>query len=189
VIGGLYQNTHESRRLCEDKAEVCCPASEMELMDGLLVVVERMLSFADFSAEGVLAPTAPIACSNGFADVLGVLAEPNDANAPEPRPNWLAPPVLVGEAKAPGVVGAKALVRPCEEVPPFLRDRLEKSRGAVLSVGPAVPRERLLLLLLLYYFVSKLTQFHMNEATYETDRQAGGQTERWTDILVTTGPY
>lgn len=151
MIGGLYQKTQGSRRGCEERAEVCCPASEIEPMDGLPVVAERMLSFADFSAEGVLAPTAPIACSNGFVDVLGVLAEPNDANAPEPRPNWLAPPALVGEAKAPGVVGAKGLARPCEEVPPFLRDRLEKSRGAVLSVGPGVPSERLLLLLLLLF--------------------------------------
>lgn len=118
-------------------------------MDGLPVAVERMASFADFSAEGVLAPMAPIACSNGFAGVLGVLAEPNDANAPEPRPNWFAPPVLVGEAKAAGVVGAKGPVRPWEEVAPFLRDRLEKSRGVVLSVEPVVPRERLLVLVLL----------------------------------------
>ena len=87
VIGGLYQNTQVSRRVCEDAADVCCPVSEIEPMDGFPIAVERKASFADFSAEGVFAPTAPIACSNGFADVCGVLAEPNDANAPEPRPN------------------------------------------------------------------------------------------------------
>jgi hypothetical protein len=76
----------------------------------LPMAVERIASLADFSADGVLAPTAPIAVSNGFAKAFGVLAEPNDANAPDPRPNWLAPPALVGEATAPGVVGAKGLL-------------------------------------------------------------------------------
>lgn len=128
-------------------------------MAGLPVAVERMASFADFSAEGVLAPTAPIACSNGFAVVLGVLAEPNDANAPEPRPNWLAPPVPVGEAKAAGVVGAKGPVRPWEEVAPFFRDKLEKSRGVVLSVETVVPSERLLglVLYIIFHVVRKLS--------------------------------
>ena len=120
--------------------------SAIELMDGLLRVVDRMASFADFSEEGVLAPTAPMACSKGFPWDLGVLADPNDANAPEPSPNWFAPPALVGDVRLPpGVVALKGFERPWEEVVPLrLRARPEKSRGVVeLSDWLVVESERL----------------------------------------------
>lgn len=100
-------------------------------MEGLPTAVVRMASFADFSPEGVLAPKAPMACSKGFPCALGVFAEPKDANAPDPRPK-LAPPALVGEVRLPpGVVALKGFERPWEELPPFLRARLEKSRRVV----------------------------------------------------------
>ena len=44
-----------------------------------------------------------MADSKGLPDVLGVLADPNEANAPEPRPNALEAP-LVGDTRPPGVV-------------------------------------------------------------------------------------
>ena len=43
--------------------------------------------------------------SNGLPDVFGVFAEPNDAKAPEPKPNALEAPAPVGETRPlPGVV-------------------------------------------------------------------------------------
>lgn len=125
----------------------------MEPIDGLLAEDRSMASFAVFSVEGVLAPTAPIACSNGFPWLFGVLAEPKDANAPDPRPNWLAPPALVGDVRPPpGVVALKGLAArlPWEDEgpPPLRRARLEKSRGVVVELSEdellGVDSERLL---------------------------------------------
>lgn len=112
-------------------------------------LLPRPPSFTDFSAKGVLA-AEPRADSNGFPGDLGVFAEaePNEANAPEPRPKALeAPPV--GDARPPpGVVmELKGLDFPCEELSP--PNRLEKGalRPDELSPGPPEPdvlRERLL---------------------------------------------
>lgn len=76
-------------------------------------------SLADFSALGVLAEgvAAPSAASKGFPDVLGVLAEPNDAKAPWPKPKADAP----GDTKPPpGVVMLLKglLLLSCDELSP-----------------------------------------------------------------------
>jgi len=79
-----------------------------------------------------LATAEPMALSKGLPAVLGVLADPNDANAPEPRPKALeAPPV--GDVKpAPGVLKGLALP-PCDDVsPPWRREK-----GAARDESPA----------------------------------------------------
>lgn len=74
----------------------------------------------------------------------------------------------MGDANPPGVVGAKGLERPCEEVPPFLRDRLEKSRGVVLSAEPGVPNERLPVVApVLLLFACERDGFHKDRCTQE----------------------
>ncbi len=96
----------------------------MEPIEGLPVVEDFMESLASFSVEGVFTPpNAPIACSKGFPDVLGVLAEPANPKAPDPRPNWFDAPV-VGDVITPGGaagVALKGFERPWEEVGPALR--------------------------------------------------------------------
>ena len=64
---------------------------------------------------GVLA-AAPKAASIGFPGVLGVLAEPKEAKAPDPSPKALDAP---GEARPAGVVmELKGFLPPCEELSP-----------------------------------------------------------------------
>lgn len=92
----------------------------------------------------------PMAISKGLPGVLGALpAAPNDANAPDPRPNALEPPP-VGEARPlPGVVAENGLGFPWDEVGPPLRRaeaRDEKSLAAVEESVWLVARDRLLVL-------------------------------------------
>lgn len=118
-------------------------------------------SLDDFSAEGVLLPTPPelMASSKGLPGVLGVLADPKAAKAPEPSPKAVEPPPAPpppppaappGDVRPPpGVVAEKGLPRPpWEEMePPLRRERDEKSlEVAGVSVW-FVESERLLLVL------------------------------------------
>jgi len=103
-------------------------------------------SFADFSAEGVLAE-GPRAASKGFPGDFGVFAEPNEAKAPDPRPKALdAPPV--GEDNPLGVVTElKGFDFPCDELSPPNRFENVALRPAGLSPWPPeldVERESLL---------------------------------------------
>ncbi len=111
-------------------------------------------SFADFSADGVFAaPTlAAKEASNGLPVDLGVLAEPKDANAPEPRPNALDAPA-VGEARLPPgvVIELKGFVFPCDELSPPNRlgnDALRPAEGSPWPLELGVERESLPELLL-----------------------------------------
>lgn len=69
---------------------------------------------------------------------MGVLPEPKEANAPEPRPKALDAAV-VGDARAPGVVTElKGLDLPCEELsPPYRLDKVLRPEG--LSPWALVP--------------------------------------------------
>lgn len=91
--------------------------SEMEaICDGLPT------AFAESLDCPVLATAVAMAESKGLADVFGVLAEPKDAKAPEPKPKALEAP-LVGETSAlPGVL-LKGLALLVGVSPPW---RLEK---------------------------------------------------------------
>lgn len=70
-------------------------------MEAMLGALPKVLA-ASFPCPA-LGTADPMAVSNGLAEVFGVLAEPKDAKAPDPRPKALdAPPV--GDVKPPGVV-------------------------------------------------------------------------------------
>lgn len=60
-------------------------------------------AFPTALAESFLGVAEAMAISKGLPAVLGVLADPNEANAPEPRPKALEAP-LVGDTRPPGVV-------------------------------------------------------------------------------------
>lgn len=83
-----------------------------------------MILVGGFFSAGVVGTVAGVAAvlkSNAVPGVLGVLlADPNEAKAPEPSPKAEEPPV-VGDASAPGVNGEMALngLRPpCDDVSP-----------------------------------------------------------------------
>jgi hypothetical protein len=120
-MGGRNQNTHPLRRGCElvdADAPPLVPTldsakAELAAFPGAALL--KPPSLADFSAVGVLA-AAPKAASIGFPGVLGVLAEPKEANAPDPSPNAVD---ALGETSPPGVVmGLKGFLPPCEELSP-----------------------------------------------------------------------
>jgi hypothetical protein len=76
-------------------------------------------------------PPAALPKSKAVPGVFGVFdADPNDANAPDPRPNAVDAPT-VGDATLAGTTGdivLKGLDRPCEEVSPPKRFDAEKLR-------------------------------------------------------------
>lgn len=91
----------------------------------------------------VLATAEPIAVSKGFPADFGVLAEPNEAKAPEPKPKALEAP-LVGDARLPpGVL--KGLALPCADMSPPWRlgtEELREASPADEPLGPFVDVER-----------------------------------------------
>ena len=80
-------------------------------------------SLVDFSVEGVLAPpNAPIVCSKGFPEDLGVLTVPENPKAPDPSPNWFEALAVGDVIPAAGAGTAlKGFGRPWEEEGPALR--------------------------------------------------------------------
>jgi hypothetical protein len=110
------------------------------VLSGLVVVfVEDEVLFLEFGR--------PIARSNGFPGVLGVFAEPNAANAPEPRPNAFDADEGPGDARLPpGVLmDSKGFVLPWEEESPNLLEKEALRLVVALSPPAVVPLEPLLL--------------------------------------------
>jgi hypothetical protein len=138
-MGGRYQKVHEFRNTCAELDAVFI--SEMEAMLGARPTVLPVESLAPVFPAGT---AEPMAVSKGFADDLGVLAEPKEANAPDPRPKALEAPV--GEVKPPpGVVALKGPFFAEEGVsPPVRREREAFFEESELLVP--VERESLLLL-------------------------------------------
>lgn len=126
-MGGRNQNTQPLRRgweFADADAPPLAPAAAVAapVFDSALLPVVDLLprppSLADFSAVGVLAAAAPSEASKGFPGVLGVLAEPKEANAPDPSPNAVD---ALGETSAPGVVVMELkglFLPPCDELSP-----------------------------------------------------------------------
>ena len=113
--------------------------SEIEAILGALptVLVES------FTVDLLAGAAEPIAVSKGLPPDFGVLAEPKEANAPDPKPKALEAPV--GEVKPPpGVVALRG---------PFFADegaslaaRLEKEGFLESEPLPPVDKESLLVL-------------------------------------------
>lgn len=112
-MGGRYQKDHASfsgwALAAKDDADALSSA-----MDAMLETLEMGL---DPSFETViLLTTDPKAVSNGLVPDLGVLADPNDAKAPDPKPNALEAPFVGDTSPPPGVL--KGLDLTCAELSP-----------------------------------------------------------------------
>lgn len=118
-MGGRYQKDHASF-----SEWALAAGEEAEVLFSAIDAMLETLAIDLFPSLGtvVLGTAEPMAVSNGFPPDLGVLADPNDAKAPEPKPKALEAP-LVGDARPPPDA-LKGLALPCAEVsPPW---RLEK---------------------------------------------------------------
>jgi hypothetical protein len=137
-MGGRYQKVQESLSKCCADA-LAALISEIEAILGALptVLVES------FTVDLLAGAAEPIAVSKGLPPDFGVLAEPKEANAPEPKPKALDAPV--GEVNPPpGVVALRG---------PFFADegaslaaRLEKEGFLESEPLPPVDKESLLVL-------------------------------------------
>jgi hypothetical protein len=119
-IGGRNQNT----QLCLSECVGGGVAAFESVRDALESLVPR--SLICFSAVGVFAadPTTLLK-SSAPPGVFGVLEDPKEANAPDPRPNALAAPA-VGEARelAEGDIALKGFLLLCEDESPCLLPRV-----------------------------------------------------------------
>lgn len=90
-------------------------------IDSLRALLTILLTGLSFFSAGVVGAVKDLK-SNAVPGVLGVFVDdPNEAKAPDPRPNAEEPPA-VGEARAPGVNGEltalKGFLPPCDDVSP-----------------------------------------------------------------------
>lgn len=135
-MGGRYQKDHASFSACVLEAAVDeALFSAMDAILGAFPMTALLLSFTG----AFLAIADPIAVSKGFPPDLGVLAEPNDAKAPEPSPKALEAPLVGDTRPPPGVL--KGLALPCAEVSPPWRlekDALREESPADEPLGPLV---------------------------------------------------
>lgn len=146
-MGGRYQITHVylsgHGALVSGGADGPAASSEAvvdsDSFRTLLMLLLASLSLLSPGVVGVLVPTAAVLKSKAVPGVLGVLlADPNDANAPEPRPNADEPAVVGDDSPGP-VMGERALngLRPpCEDESPPKRFVAENVRwgGSGLSL-------------------------------------------------------
>jgi hypothetical protein len=136
-MGGRYQKDHASFSVCALDAALC-EVTLFSAMDAMLGALPMGALLASLEAA-FLAIAEPMAVSKGLLADFGVLAEPNEAKAPEPRPNALEA-ALVGDAMLPpGVL--KGLAFPCAEVSPpwrLERDALREESPADEPLGPLV---------------------------------------------------
>lgn len=120
------------------------PASSDAVVDSdslraLPMVRPTAFSFLSPGVEGVAAGGAVGLKSKAVPGVLGVLlAEPNEAKAPEPKPN-AEEPAVVGEASGPAANGEIALngfLAPCADVSPPKRFVAENVREGGSDLSP-----------------------------------------------------
>jgi hypothetical protein len=113
-IGGRNQNT----QLCLNECVGGGVADFESVRDAFEVLVPR--SLICFSTVGVLAaaPTTLLK-SSAPPGVFGVLEDPKDAKAPDPKPKALAAPA-VGEARelVEGLIALKGFLLLCEDESP-----------------------------------------------------------------------
>jgi hypothetical protein len=108
----------------------------MEAIDVGLAMGFAAERAADFSADGETRGLVPAARSKGTPGVLGVLAEPKAANAPDPSPNGFDAGVVDGDARVPpGVFSdSNGFDLPCDEASPY-----RFAKDALRLPGPLSP--------------------------------------------------
>jgi hypothetical protein len=121
----------------------------------LEVLCTALLAVFSFRSPGVVGAAvelvAAVLKSKAVPGVFGVLlADPNEANAPDPRPN-AEEPAVVGEARlvlVKGDMALKGFLPPCDELSPPRRFETENVRDGASGLSPwDVDSESLLLLL------------------------------------------
>lgn len=138
-IGGRYQNVHESTNACEGFAV----GTPDWLFSEIAVMLAPLPALLDGSFVPDLTTADAMAVSKGLAEVFGVLADPNEANAPEPRPKALEAP-LVGDTRPPGVVlKGFGLVDEGVSPPWRLGNEALRLKESPLDPCPGVERESL----------------------------------------------
>ena len=117
-MGGLYQKHHDSFNVCVGTgARLADLDSEMDAM------LDVFPGTFGVSFPGTLTAD-PIAVSKGLPLAVGVLTEPKEAKAPDPKPK--AVEALVGDVTPPGVGGKEDL--PCDAASVFWRFAKEPLR-------------------------------------------------------------
>lgn len=123
--------------------------------DSLEALCTGLLAVFSFRSPGVFGAAAELVAavlkSKAVPGVFGVLlADPNAANAPDPRPN-ADDPVVVGEARlvlVKGEMALKGFLPPCDELSPPRRFEAENVRDGASALSPwDVDSESLLVLL------------------------------------------
>lgn len=97
--------------------------SEREVFESDREAFETFLSksLRVFSAVGVFEPIATaFPKSKVPPDVFGGFAEPNEANAPDPKPNALDAPTVGEMSEAEGDIALKGFLLPWDELSPCL---------------------------------------------------------------------
>lgn len=122
--------------------------------DSLEALCTGLLEVFSFRSPGVVGGAAELVAavlkSKAVPGVFGVLlAEPNAANAPVPRPN-AEEPAVVGEARlvlVKGEMALKGFLPPCDELSPPRRFEAENVRDGASGLSPwDVESESLLVL-------------------------------------------
>lgn len=160
-IGGRNQNTQASLKACVGVVDVW-GFSVREVLEGL-----DPRSLTCFSRVGVFPDPTTLPKSSAPPGVLGVFADPKEANAPEPRPNALDAPV-VGDAKevVEGDMAPKGFLLLWEELSPWrlpnvkFRVGWSVEKGPPLVEGTPVDSESLLVLLKIHSLVLRVTIYN-----------------------------
>jgi len=119
-MGGRNQNTQLFLSGWEDDEFVCFVSGTAVIEFFAPGLPDKEDSFNPFSVVGVFdPPPTTLPKSKAFPGDFGVLIEPNDAKAPDPKPNALdAPAVGEGMAVVEGEIALNGFVFPWDELSP-----------------------------------------------------------------------
>jgi hypothetical protein len=101
-IGGRNQKTQLCFKICVGGGVAFLEAVREVLEFFCAMLFPKDASFAPFSKVDVLAPPTTLPKSRAFPADFGAFAEPNEAKAPEPRPNALEAPAVGDDMPAVG---------------------------------------------------------------------------------------
>jgi hypothetical protein len=143
-VGGRYQITQvyfngQGALGSSGPAVLGVSSDDADSLGALCVAFPEILSFLSPGVVGVAAELVTVLKSKAVPGVFGVLvADPNDANAPDPSPK-AEDPAVVGEAKFVLVNGEMALNGfrpPCDELSPPKRFDAENVRVGGSAFSP-----------------------------------------------------